>query len=262
MCLNVSEVLGLNAAKLQVQTLVQDQKITHYIYGYEVGEQGTPHIQGYVKFKNQVRFSTMKNKLPRAHIEKARGDPDSNYRYCSKDGDFQANFTPKLTREDIKNMVAKEYENVTWRDWQQNVIDIVDECKSARAIHWIWEPTGNVGKTFIAKFFALRTGTIICQGKSSDIFNQVNSAIDAGLLPKLILVDIPRVTLEYVSYNSIECLKNGLLYSGKYEGGICIFPAPTVVCFANERPDTKKLSQDRWRIYKIQNGSLFLTPCL
>lgn len=60
------------------------------ILGREVGEQGTSHIQGYISFTRAYRFATIKNRLlPRAHIEVAAGSPDSNRRYCSKDGNFE-----------------------------------------------------------------------------------------------------------------------------------------------------------------------------
>lgn len=46
---------------------------------------GTPHIQGYVYFKNPRTFNVIKTALPRAHIEMARATPEQNRRYCSKE---------------------------------------------------------------------------------------------------------------------------------------------------------------------------------
>lgn len=134
---------------------------------------------------------------------------------------------------------------------------MADAAVDPRTITWIYEKEGNAGKTFVAKFLALRAGTIICQGKAADVFNAVNVAIDKGTMPQLVLVDVPRVTIDYVSYNALECLKNGLLYSGKYEGGTCIFPSPHVICFANEMPALAKMSLDRWKIYEIKEDMLF-----
>jgi len=60
------------------------------IVGKEVGESGTPHIQGYVIFHRAYRFSTIKSRyLPRCHIEVAAGSVRSNINYCSKDGNFR-----------------------------------------------------------------------------------------------------------------------------------------------------------------------------
>lgn len=54
------------------------------IVGKEVGEKGTPHFQGYMYFKNAKAFSSVKDKLPRAHIEVSKGDAQQNKEYCSK----------------------------------------------------------------------------------------------------------------------------------------------------------------------------------
>lgn len=57
------------------------------IYGREVGEEGTPHLQGYVIFEKTKRLSGVKKMLPRAHWENALGSTSENVRYCSKQGD-------------------------------------------------------------------------------------------------------------------------------------------------------------------------------
>ena len=48
--------------------------------------EGTPHIQGYVYFDNAQTFERVRILLGnRAHIEKALGNPQQNYDYCSKE---------------------------------------------------------------------------------------------------------------------------------------------------------------------------------
>lgn len=61
----------------------------YLVYGREVGEGGTPHLQGYVRFRNPVTFRKLKEKLQRAHIEAQRGDTTAAADYCKKDGDFK-----------------------------------------------------------------------------------------------------------------------------------------------------------------------------
>jgi len=58
----------------------------YLVYGHEVGEGGTPHLQGYVYFDQQVAFSSVLGMLPEAHFEKARGTFQQNFTYCTKDG--------------------------------------------------------------------------------------------------------------------------------------------------------------------------------
>lgn len=55
------------------------------VAGREVGEEGTPHLQGMVVCKRSQRFSYMKTIFPRANIKPV----DLNYaKYCKKDNDF------------------------------------------------------------------------------------------------------------------------------------------------------------------------------
>jgi hypothetical protein len=54
------------------------------IYGKEVGESGTPHLQGYVMFKKKQSLNPLKRILVRAHWETAIGNPGQNYAYCTK----------------------------------------------------------------------------------------------------------------------------------------------------------------------------------
>lgn len=57
------------------------------VVGVEVGEKGTPHLQGYVRFVKQHRFAAAKKQIGcRAHIEIAKGDEQQNDEYCRKDG--------------------------------------------------------------------------------------------------------------------------------------------------------------------------------
>lgn len=60
----------------------------YFIVGKEVGEKGTPHLQGYVHFENPRTFDFMKRYLPRAHIEVANGSDQQNRAYCMKEGDY------------------------------------------------------------------------------------------------------------------------------------------------------------------------------
>lgn len=53
--------------------------------GFEVGENGTPHIQGAVYFKSARHLGGVKKLLPRSHLEPMRGNWDQQD-YCLKDG--------------------------------------------------------------------------------------------------------------------------------------------------------------------------------
>lgn len=224
---------------------------TDWICGEEVGEKGTPHLQCYIRFKNQKDFSIVKKEFPTAHIERAKGTLKQNYTYCSKDNKFHTNIDLRSPTEKLKQLCLDEYKDVEWKPWQKSILDILDGKPDNREINWFWETTGNVGKSFLCKYLAITRDVIICDGKKDNVFNQVNKLIESGGVPRIILLDIPRKSLDYVNYGALEQLKNGLIYSGKYEGCQCAFPIPHVIAFANKCPDFGAMSMDRWRITEV-----------
>ncbi|QIM58708.1 replicase [Bat circovirus] len=66
---------------------IADEKVKYLIVGEEVGDSGTPHLQGFINLRAKVRLQGLKQLLgPRAHCEKARGTDEDNKKYCGKDG--------------------------------------------------------------------------------------------------------------------------------------------------------------------------------
>lgn len=80
----------------------------YQIAGKEVGEEGTPHLQGYVYFDTLKSLKQLKKLYPRAHLEQTKGSALSNIRYCSKEDQTPFVFgTPPCTPQE-KGRIEKE----------------------------------------------------------------------------------------------------------------------------------------------------------
>lgn len=63
--------------------------VKYIVCGTEIGEEGTCHIQGYIKFCHPTTFTRLKSLLgSRSHVEMQRGTDTQAADYCKKDGDF------------------------------------------------------------------------------------------------------------------------------------------------------------------------------
>lgn len=70
----------------RLQGLVSSGQVSYILFGHEVGEQGTPHLQGYLEVPTKRTHSSIKSIVSRrAHIEKANGSLQSNQNYCTKE---------------------------------------------------------------------------------------------------------------------------------------------------------------------------------
>lgn len=78
---------------------VKNLEAVYVVCGSEVGEQGTPHLQGFVYFSTMKSLKQVSKLLPRAHLEEAKGSIDANREYCIKEGDFFEIGTPPLNQK-------------------------------------------------------------------------------------------------------------------------------------------------------------------
>jgi len=69
-------------------TVLQDKLDCKYIiYGKEVSASGTPHLQGFVSFKNEKSIKAVITLMPGCHVEVAKS-PVEAIAYCKKGGDY------------------------------------------------------------------------------------------------------------------------------------------------------------------------------
>ncbi len=213
---------------------------------------GTLHIQGYVEFKVRTRMvEKYSKKIFDGHFDVAKGDSEQNYCYCSKDDKFM-----KWGHFDVDYKIMREHLN----EKQLAIADkyIVDEDpRFGREIHWYWESTGGWGKTLLATYMVDNMGACLVGGTKKDMLFGVSSMVQAKKMPRIIVIDIPRVNNGGVSYQGMEKIKDGMFFNEKYESGMCRVPRPHIVVFSNCPPKLGKMSLDRWRVFCLDENDHF-----
>jgi len=228
--------------------LQETKDCKYWIIGKEVAPTtGTQHLQVYLYYKNARSLEDMKKTFPQAHIEKAKGTPEQNKVYCSKEHDFETNF---IIEEPVKTIKEEQL-----YDWQKKVEDFCNNEPDDRTIYWIHEPIGKTGKSSFCKYMKVKYENKVCittSAKSNDILTSVETYY------KTYIFDFTRSQEGFEPFNAIEQIKNGLITDGKLKkkSRCLVFNSPNIICFSNFIPNYHKLSLDRWKIYKIINNDL------
>ena len=164
-------------------------------------------------------------------------------------------FTSGLGSEEYRLLLPDPY------PWQQTVLGILRGPVDPRAIYWVWERSGNTGKTTLLKHVCSclpELRAIVVSGRPADVSYAIcEHQKRLGSLPGCILMNLPRsFDNSFLSYPALECVKDMLFFSPKYGSCMVNGEPPHVMIFANAPPDVRKLSRDRWRIREIRDLAL------
>lgn len=270
--------------------LIQSDVVKYGVLGYETGESGTPHIQGFIIFTSRKRLTSVKSLAgDRCHLEVARGTSDQAANYCKKDGDYvehgsyavgpdqgKRNDWEEL-RDYIKQSVSRPTLGELWdhfpslvgryrssvihaidelyqpppreigqlRDWQRELESELDGEPDDRSIRFVIDPEGNNGKTWFIKYYMFKnpgTCQMLSVGKRDDLAHCLRTD------SRVVFVNCPRGCMEYLQYSFLESVKDGMIFSPKYDSMTKQMEQQAhVVVMCNELPDYNKLSRDRFK---------------
>ena len=96
-------------ASIEVLTAL---KCKYMCYGKEVGDSGTPHLQGVVVFDNATTDTSLRKKLKGAHIEVCKGSVQQNQVYCKKQDDWTERGVAPTTKQEQGDCGRKHFEEL------------------------------------------------------------------------------------------------------------------------------------------------------
>lgn len=277
-------------ARLSGLVATPNSIVVYIIFGKEVGDTGTPHLQGTICFSRKQRLVQVKAVVAGdPHLEVVR-NINASIIYCKKQGDFlefgelpsgrgkrtdleafkddvkAGMLTLKDIRESHSEVYAKyprfclefmqdHYPQVTipdhpLRPWQANLMTKLDNAPDRRKIIFIVDAVGNSGKSWFAHWYAKEKGDkvqVMLPGKKADMAYTLRMGLG------VVFLDAPRSKQgEFIQYDFLEDLKNGFVFSPKYESRTKTYEPLHVVVNMNESPDDTKLSADRYDIINIR----------
>lgn len=262
-----------------------------HVVGKEVGEGGTPHLQGTVGYSRRRTMAQVKNDFsPRMHLETTRNVAQS-IEYCRKEGDsltfgtppsgptqgkradlddFKSSvlggtYDPRTLRLEHSEVMAKysrfclefirdhrplrEVPSYPLRSWQQTLHDKLAIEPDSRTIVFVVDLQGNGGKSWFCDWFHYNnqeTTQVLNPSKKNDMAYALDET------KSVFFFDAPRSKQgEFIQYDILEELKNGRVFSPKYESGMKYFSKCHVIVMMNEYPDMEKLSEDRYDIITV-----------
>lgn len=159
-----------NYTDQDVLDLKSNTKITYLVFGYEVGENGTPHLQGYLEVKRRAEIAWYKKHIHKtAHFEPRRGTLEEAVNYCKKDGNFHEQGEAKPDKKQGKRSDLELVKKIVMEE-KGSMLDVIENCTSYQAlrgaqimmnyrpyistdipktVYWFYGSTGK-GKTRIA----------------------------------------------------------------------------------------------------------------
>lgn len=265
--------------------------ITYLCYGREVGESGTPHLQGFIIFNARQHLGRLRSVISeRGHYEISRGTPHQASDYCKKGGDYSefgnlptrgrpktgitefCDWLRALTVFPSERDIANAFPNL-WIRYQSKLVDlavhivpkIVLEDGELREWQSDLESALSLEPDDRSILFYVDSegGTgkswfcryMLSKHDSVQVLSsgkRDDLAFCVDITKSVFLFNVPRGGMEYLQYTILEQLKDRVVFSPKYWSQTKILLKKShVVVFCNEEPDLNKMSADRYKVINI-----------
>lgn len=179
-------------------------------------------------------------------IHKCQTELDALRKYARKPSDAIGVSTIYNKRP----MITEPIERPTL-EWSNVLINELNNAADNRKILWYYDESGGKGKSWTAKY--------LCQSPEYIIFKRCDGGrnISHILLKhirnhpelKAVIFDLPRSYQDRDIYEVMECIKDRMITSTKYDGVTQLLPKNLhVVVFANFLPERNSMSADRFDI--------------
>jgi len=273
----------------RIRAAFESGRILYVVFGKEVSASGTPHLQGVVSFRIRKRLTGCVACLGQAHFEVCR-DLSRSITYCKKDGlvteygtspmvlsrpgkrndleEFKTAvsngvYSLKELRETHANVCAKyprfvlayvrdhkplpALPSYPLHDWQSRLVVKLSTQPDPRTITFVVDQEGCKGKSYFCSYLERERDDVQVMkcGKRDDM------AFELFDNPRIVLIDVARSASEFLQYQFLEDLKDGRVFSPKYESHTKRFDTPHVIVMMNQEPDMLKLSIDRYDVMYI-----------
>lgn len=155
--------------RVSIEVLAHSAFVTALTYGREIGESGTPHLQGAIVFKIPQRFNAVRKMLPRAHLEQMKGTSKQAFDYCHKEdkepflyGEVpeEAGIKEKIRWQQVRELAQagklEEIDPEPYIRYYSTLNRIAQDCQVVPSTidelsnEWIWGASGS-GKSRYAR---------------------------------------------------------------------------------------------------------------
>lgn len=268
----------------------EEDKISYFVCGEEIGKNGTPHLQGYCHVKEKeprgIRWWKGFLRMDKMHVEAAKGSDVHSQAYCTKDGPFYELGVPtdevgagkhkeiyETARTDLDAAIALDYEfGIKHHAALERIYNRANEGKCDLADRKLdvllpWQEhvmrlltVQNERQILFVVDQKGGAGKTVLGDHIRSVYpswkcqgganKDLMTAYKTGA--EMCILDMARCNdVNWWPWNFMENVKNGSFTSVKYKGRENDFKRPKVIVFSNVEIPRDKLSADRYQVINI-----------